>query len=171
VKKIAFGLAGLLVVLWPPMDSAAGTVASLQWYAGDTTTPYSVVVTEVVEEGMMVRKLTISLDGRTAFSFSDLDHFLGMAPTSDDGGLLVTYWIGGSAYHVRVLAKTAQGIALVLEDGSKRMPEVLQTEPYPTILLSDMASGDKTMRTYKWTGSEFKKMKPVVRKKLLDGLK
>jgi hypothetical protein len=65
---------------------------------------------------------------RRILTFDDADSFIAMFPTSDFGGNLATIWEGGSAFHVRVWHYDGTRASLVLEEGSRFLPEFIDID-------------------------------------------
>src|SRR5229473_1629728 len=82
--------------------------------------------------GSPTRVLTIFREDGTKlaklFNFETPDSVLSVYPLGDYNGRLFTTWVGGSAYHLRILAFVDGRVKQVLEEGSKLSPEFLYDE-------------------------------------------
>jgi len=124
-----------LVSLCTAMDSGAGTAeecatgnrrevsAKALWDTGAADEP---ILTCVVEKDRILGHQLRILRGSTElFVLGEGDSFLGMFPTSESGGHLVTLWATGSAYKTLVLQSEPGGIRVVLDVGSRQFPEIV----------------------------------------------
>lgn len=99
------------------------------------------------------------------------DRFLGMIPTRDAGGNLITLWVGGSAYKVLVVRYADGQIKQVLDVGTRSVPELVWcagSEPAMLVARWDVPvdSPDHTARPlgvaiYCWKGDTYVKATTV----------
>lgn len=107
------------------------------------------------------------------YEFKPGDIFLSMYPLSDNGNL-ATVWVTGSAYRFYIFSFIDNGIKLVLDEGSKAMPEVvdIDNDGEDEILITEGAfliekdtkkiiSRPKSVRVYKWDSKSYKLIKTV----------
>lgn len=117
------------------------------------------------------------------YKFISGDSFLGMYPMGEVNRNLFTLWVAGSAYHFEVFSLIDNKIKLVLDSGSKEMPEIadIDNDEEPEILLSEghfKAAGKndtvfiwETTGIYKWNGKSYKLVKTVPWKNRFNALK
>jgi hypothetical protein len=136
----------------------------------------SIIVCEVHEKPseqneLPIRELSFTdLSGNNTIAVQTPDSFLGMFPTSDKvDAPLVTVWVGGSAYHIRVFEWEASQFRCILDDGSKIFP-VITPENYQSddivFLLADYAGGPEdpanwTTRCYRWDNQTMTLIKDI----------
>lgn len=107
------------------------------------------------------------------YEFNPGDIFLSMYPLSDNGNL-VTVWVTGSAYRFYIFSFIDERIKLVLDEGSKAMPEIvdIDNDGEDEILITEGAfltdyktkkiiSRPESTRIYKWEGKSYKLIKTV----------
>lgn len=107
------------------------------------------------------------------YQFKPGDYFLSMYPTSDNGNL-VTVWVTGSAYRFYIFSFIDKEIKLVLDEGSKLMPEIVDIDNNgeDEILISSgnylidaktkkVLSYPESTRIYKWNGKSYALIKTV----------
>lgn len=102
------------------------------------------------------------------FTFGEGDSFLGAFPMAEAGGHLVTLWVAGSAYRVRVLVYADGLVKLVLDTGSRMLPpEIIYREvgKKALIVITDLEWVKRetmrerlplTARVYGWDGTGYK---------------
>jgi len=161
-------------------NAGDNVIASSRWYVnckpGDAP---------VIKDCGSTHLLTVEVlrldDGATKLRVSDLQNgksvhlaefergedFLGMWPTRDSGGNLITLWVGGSANHLFVLHYAKGRIVPVLDDGAGSPPEFAEClAGEPAVLLThwQMPSGakDHLLRptgsdVYCWSGESYAK--------------
>ncbi len=133
------------------------------------------VICEVHEQrsgtdALPTRELSfIDSHGRHVTATQTPDHFLSMFPIGDKNALLVTVWVGGSAYHVRVFTWKDNKPNCVLDDGSKTFPEFafdVTGSKNIFFFLSDAPGGPDdpanwTTKCYRWDDSKMVFVKKV----------
>ncbi len=154
-----WAFAGILVSLgWMALGIEArgagdGRVASGVWHVGSgcerpgcETTRLLIEVSRGRDIGDELSVVTRDAQGRPrqVFRRAEGDRFLGMYPTRDVGGHLVTVWIGGSAYKLAVLREKDGHVTQVLATGSESMPEVVYCASGEAMFL---------ITHWTWTGS------------------
>lgn len=97
------------------------------------------------------------------YKFESPDSVLNTYPLGDYNARLFVTWVGGSAYHLRVLAFMDGRVKQVLEEGSKLSPEflyddqgresVLVTEP--TFENGKWTATNGTTTVFKWNGQSY----------------
>ena len=93
------------------------TIFAQRWDDGD------VAVIEYTAKDVRGRKLRITRGARS-LEYSTPDSFLTAFFLSDSYAFLMTIWVSGSAYHVRVYGMRDEDIRLLLEEGSKSFPDI-----------------------------------------------
>lgn len=110
---------------------------------------------------------------KETYQFKPGDFFLSMYPISDSGNL-ITVWVTGSAYRFYIFSLVNNEIKLVLDEGSKLMPEIvdIDNDGEDEILISsgaflvdamtkEVISKPESTRVYKWNGKSYKIIKTV----------
>jgi hypothetical protein len=100
------------------------------------------------------------------FKFETPDSVLNMYPLGDYDGRLFTTWVGGSAYHLRVLAYVDGKVKQVLDEGTRIAPEFLydsQGQESVLITAPGMENGKwtaaiGTTMVFKWNGQSYDKI-------------
>jgi hypothetical protein len=103
------------------------------------------------------------------YNFESLDSVLNVYPLGEYNARLFITWVGGSAYHFRVLAFVDGRVKQVLDEGSKLSPEflyddqdresVLITEP--TFENGKWTATNGTTTVLKWNGQSYDKLGTV----------
>lgn len=99
-------------------------------------------------------------------STSPGDSFMSMSSTSDLEPRLITVWVTGSAYMVRIYAYDGGQIRLVLEVGTKAMPEMIyptKDAPDQDIVVAKEKDGYQSVSAdvYRWNGVGYTLIKQV----------
>ncbi len=103
------------------------------------------------------------------FSFATPDTLLSMYPLGEYNGRLFTAWVAGSAYHLRAWAFVEGQAKLVLDEGTRVLPEFLYDDQgRELILITDPVmhdgkwrTADGTTRVFKWNGETYDKIGSV----------
>jgi hypothetical protein len=103
------------------------------------------------------------------FNFETPDSLLNVYALGDYNARLLTTWVGGSAYHLRVWAFIDRHVKQVLDVGTRIPPELLYDEHgNESVLISDpvMVGGhwspvDGTTAIFKWDGRKYEKIGTV----------
>lgn len=111
--------------------------------------------------------VVIDTQGHHTSMFRTPDSFVAMYPVGEEDALLITVWVGGSAYKVRVLSFMQSAPAIVLECGSKSFPEVIHSGVAGTLILFGDVTGDPAIEDnwratrYSWDGSRISRLDEV----------
>jgi len=120
-----------------------------------------------------VRTLTVyrqkELDLSVLYHFETQDSILNAYPLGDRDGRLFLTWVGGSAYHFRVLAWVDGEVEQVLDASSKLPLEILydgQGRDSLLVTQPEMKDGkwtptDGTTDVYKWNGKAYDELGTV----------
>jgi hypothetical protein len=100
------------------------------------------------------------------YKFETPDALLNIYPLGDYNARLVVTWVGGSAYHLRVIADVDGDVKQVLDEGTKLPPEVLYDEKgeesvlitEPTIQDGHWTAAKGTTTVFKWNGSAYERI-------------
>lgn len=103
------------------------------------------------------------------YKFATPDSVISIYPLGDYGARLVVTWVGGSAYHLRILAASEGQVKQVFEKGSKLLPEFLyDDEGRESLLITEpmMENGkwtvaNGTTTVFKWDGVSYDKIGTV----------
>jgi hypothetical protein len=118
---------------------------------------------------------TLSIYGPNSVTFEhavfkvDLDDgFIGMWPTKDENGDLVTLWEGPTAYHLEIIGFLNGKLEKLLSVGASIPPEIVylsETNEKPCILITDTlgrGEPDKWRTSiYRWNGKTYKLTRSV----------
>ncbi len=105
--------------------------------------------------------------GHCVSLFHTPDTFLAMYPNGDDNPLLITVWVSGTAYRIRVVNWDGATARVVLDGGSKSFPEIISRELGDCIILLSDSNGSPTDTTnwtttrYSWNGNEMSELDHV----------
>lgn len=100
------------------------------------------------------------------YKFETPDALLNMYPLGDYNARLLITWVGGSAYHLRIVALVDSDVKQVLDEGTKLPPEVLYDEEgresvlitEPTIHDGHWTPAKGRTAVFKWNGSAYEKI-------------
>lgn len=121
-------------------------------------------------DALPTRTLTIYREEKSKrtylFKYETPDSVLSVYPLGDYDARLVLTWVGGSAYHVQVLAFLDGQVKQVLNEGSKLPPELIYDERgRESILLTEAKiDGGKwtaksgTTTVFQWSGRTYDKI-------------
>lgn len=177
--KIArlFGLALLLLTTAAAQEPTKRTMAYLpegeiiralaSWRVAGKDGSLLCVVSEAAARNadeLLTRSLRIYRENSSGtvelYKFASPDSIVSIFPLGDYDARLVVTWVGGSAYHFRILAFLEGQVKQVFEEGSKLLPEflyddhgrefVLVTEP--EIKNGKWTPTNGTTTVFKWNG-------------------
>jgi hypothetical protein len=102
--------------------------------------------------------------------------FVGMFPTREGGGNLITIWATANAYYVHVFAVVGGNVTTVLNAGTRLLPEILYVgqDPEPALVIStgvvleDAGPRPSTADIYRWRGGRYVLDRTVPWDKRLD---
>ncbi len=103
------------------------------------------------------------------YKFASPDSVVSIFPLGDYGARLVVTWVGGSAYHLRILAFLEGQVKQVFDEGSKLLPEFLYDDQgRELVLITDPAikngkwtPTNGTTTVFKWDGAGYEKIGTV----------
>lgn len=148
-------------------------LAQIYWTVSNHT--YLCVVTfhETESQGITVPHRRLSVFQKVGgnlekiYDFEPGDIFLSMYPLAEDGNLM-TVWVSGSAYRLYVFSAVEDTIRIVLEEGTKMMPEIvdIDNDGHNEILVStgshllnkqvdSVLSYPSQTKIYKWRGDSY----------------
>ena len=149
--------------------SAAKTAGYMIWtvVSGKDFMNLRCLVTKHPELGHQLKIFDFK-KAKPIFEFKPGDSFVGMFPTGDAGGDLMTIWLGGSAYHFYIFSFQKNTISTIFEGGGYMMPEFVNIEgdDKPAIIVvNTMRPDEKSIRhpttaiIYRWNGNKYYKFK------------
>jgi len=103
------------------------------------------------------------------YKFASPDSVVSIFPLGDYDARLVVTWVGGSAYHLRILAFLEGQVKQVFDEGSKLLPEFLYDDQgRELVLITDPAikngkwtPTNGTTTVFKWDGAGYEKIGTV----------
>ena len=151
------------------VGQTAKLVARIPWLNRDSTaTSCEVRERRSDPDQLPERELTIvDPQGHRVSVLQTPDAFLAMYPVGEEDALLITVWVAGSAYKIRVLDWVGNTAQIVLDSGSKSFPEVIDRDGGGVFILLSDVSGDPAILDnwsairYSWDGVRISRLDQV----------
>jgi hypothetical protein len=144
-------------------------VAQVPWPHSNSTVDRCEILEKHSSSGdLPERELTIvDLQGHHTTVFRTLDSLIAVYPIGEEDALLISVWVGGSAYKIRAISLEGGAPTIVLDAGSKSFPETIDRAAGGLWILLGDVSGDpgltqnwKSSR-YGWDGNKMSKLDEV----------
>ena len=159
MRNCAWIVAVLACAIARPAISAEQVFASLRVGAGDATFEAKVVADE--RAGYRLRIRCVEACSQPVDYHLDTETPLGLFQLSDADDLLMSTWVSGSAYRVRVHRLTLQGVSMVLDAPTLGAPSILSNgngwRVVTTVRKTERAAPGIVRRViWAWDGSRFR---------------
>jgi hypothetical protein len=139
-------------------DVVPTSFVKLRYYADNATYLFD-VSQESPRENYILRIACIDKCIKSQYFSEEIgDTPLGVIKLSDESDLLLTTWVAGDGYRIRVYSANAAGIFNKLEQYSKTLPNLTWSDGRPTLMLTQPKEGSGknfAQIRYTWNGREF----------------